>query len=742
MAAPRPRGLPSRQQILDFIAKSPVPVGKREIAKAFKVGPADRVALKAILREIQQDGGAERTPGRRLAPPEALPEIAVIEVVAIDEEGDGQCRLLGDGDGPILRLGPGRGETALGLKDRAVAKLLRQSDGTYIAVPIRKLRPDGERVLGVYSPGRTGGIVTPTDRRHKATYHVRQEESLGAVDGDLVLAIPLPLPRLGLPHVQILERLGRLDDPRSISLVAIHQHGIPHVFSEAAIAEAEAAKPVTLGSRVDLRNVPLITIDGPDARDFDDAVWAEPDPDVTGGWRAIVAIADVSWYVRPGSALDIAAQSRGNSVYFPDRVVPMLPEALSNELCSLKPEVERACLAIRMRFDAEGNKTDHEVVRGLMRSVARLTYEEVQAAIDGPGGGRAAELLDPVLRPLYGVYGALEKARAKRGTLDLDLPERQIRLDAEGRVVAIGRRDRLDSHKLIEELMIAANVAAAETLEKRRQLCMYRIHDAPDPERVASLRELLHGIGIEGLKLAKGQSVRPHHFNQILAAAVGRPEAALINDVVLRCQSQAAYAPENIGHFGLALRRYAHFTSPIRRYADLLVHRALVAGLGLGEGGLETRDIEAFAELGQHISKTERRAAQAERSTVERYVVAYLKDRVGDGFSGRVSGVTRFGLFVSLDESGADGLLPMSRLPADYYHHDADRHRLVGQRTNRIFTLGDRLDVQLTQADPVAGGLTFALIDEGPTRTSRRIPTPKPGRPPGIRTGKGGRKRH
>jgi ribonuclease R len=706
----RPNGLPSRQEIIDFIAASPSPIGKREIAKAFKVRPADRVALKGLLKDIERTGPVERASHRRFAAAGPLPEIAVVELCAIDEEGEALCRLLGadpaDPAAPQIRLAVGKGE--LGLGDRGVVRLERCRDGSYAARLIRQLLPEGERVLGVFAAGSDGGgTVTPTDRKHKATYHVRPSEAMRARDGELVLAAPLPLARLGLPHVQIVERLGRLDDPRSISLVAIHTHGIPTEFAEAALAEAAAARPVALGRRTDLRAIPLVTIDGADARDFDDAVWAEPDPEIEGGWHILVAIADVAWYVRPGSALDAAARDRGNSVYFPDRVVPMLPEALSNELCSLKPEVERACLAIELRLDDAGEVTHHRVVRGLMRSAARLTYEQVQAAIDGPSG----RLRDEILAPLYGAYRALDRARRQRGTLELDLPERRVVLGEDGAVLRIERRQRLDSHKLIEEFMIAANVAAAETLEQLKRPCMYRVHDAPDPAKLAALQEFLDSLGIRGLKLARGQAIKPHHFGRVLAEAADRPEAALINELVLRSQAQAVYSPQNIGHFGLALRRYAHFTSPIRRYADLLVHRALIAGRQLGEGGLEPVEPEAFAELGAHISRTERRAALAERTTIDRYTTSFMAAHVGASFAGRVSGVARFGLFVTLDETGADGLVPVSSLPADYYHHDADRHSLIGERSRRVFTLGDRVEVKLVEADPIAGGMVFALIE-------------------------------
>ena len=453
-----------------------------------------------------------------------------------------------------------------------------------------------------------------------------------------------------------------------------------------------------------------MTIDGEDARDFDDAVWAEPDgsPENPGGWHLLVAIADVAHYVRPESALDKAAYERGNSAYFPDRVVPMLPEALSNGWCSLKPEEERSCLAVHLWIDSEGRALRHRFLRGVMRSAARLTYGQTQAAFDGRPDEAAAALLDGVIRPLFGAFEALARARTARGTLDLDLPERQVVLAPDGQVAAIRPRERFDSHRLIEEFMIAANVAAASTLEDVHQPCMYRIHDAPDPQKLEALRQVLDGLG---LRLARGQVIKPGLFRRILEQVRGQPHAAMVHGLVLRSQSQAAYAPENIGHFGLALPRYAHFTSPIRRYADLSVHRALISGLGLGHGALAKGAEATFAEQGRHISMTERRAQAAEREAVDRFTAAFLKARIGEIFSGRINGVTRFGLFVTLDDSGADGLIPISTLPEDYYDHLAAEHSLVGRRWGRRYSLGERVSTRLTEADPITGGMVLELIE-------------------------------
>jgi ribonuclease R len=505
--------------------------------------------------------------------------------------------------------------------------------------------------------------------------------------------------------------------PGAISLISIATLDIPHVFPDAALAEAAAAQPVDAGGRVDLRALDLVTIDGSDARDFDDAVWAEPDPDPANpsGWHLVVAIADVAHYVTSGSALDEEARERGNSVYFPDRVVPMLPEALSNGLCSLKPGEDRACLSAQMWIDRDGRKRRHQFERAIMRSAARLTYEQVQAAHDD---GERLPVPMARLDALYGAFAALDRARASRGALALDLIEYRVVLDARGTPAAIEPRPRLDSHKLIEEFMILANVAAAEELETKRRACLYRVHDAPDPDRLDMLREALADIDVPGLGLAKGQVIRPELFNRILTRIVGRPEAPVVNDLVLRAQAQAVYSPHNIGHFGLALRRYAHFTSPIRRYADLLVHRTL-----LGEN-LANEVLEA---IGLHVSATERRAAAAERAALERYRAQLLGGRIGEVFAARVNGVQRFGLFVTLAGIGADGLLPIAGLPPDFYRFDARKMRLSGRHSRRGFGLGDAVSVRLVEADPIGGRLVFRL-DEPEAERPRREPTRRRGR--------------
>ncbi len=537
------------------------------------------------------------------------------------------------------------------------------------------------------------------------------------------MAEPLSGRASGLPRARVIELLGSMDEPKTVSLIAIHAHGIPTEFPPETIAEAKKAKPVTVRGRTDLRATPLVTIDPEDARDHDDAVWAGPDDDKNnkGGHIVIVAIADVAHYVTPGSALDEEAYKRGNSAYFPDRVVPMLPDELSGDLCSLHEDVDRPCLALRMVFDADGKKRRHEFLRGLMRSAKSLTYAQAQRAFDGKPDAATKDVA-PALRDLWAAYQAVAKARDHRDPLALDLPERRIQIGENGKVKSIDFRERLESMRLIEEFMIQANVAAAETLEKHRLPPIYRVHDVPSQEKLYAFSDYLRTIGI---KFAKGQVVKPGTFNRILAQVKNGPHEAVMNDVVLRSQSQAVYAPDNLGHFGLNLARYAHFTSPIRRYADLLVHRALIRALKLGKDGLTDKEAARLGEIAEHISMTERRAMAAERDSTDRYVAAFMEDRVGATFPARITGVTRFGLFVRLAETGAEGLVPARSLGFEYFRHDEKKHALIGDRTGTTYRLGDQITVRLLEAAPLTGGLRFEILD-GDEDDATAKPRPKP----------------
>lgn len=724
---------PSRDEIVSYIRDNPDAAGKREIARAFRLDASQKMQLKKFLKELEADGVLERRRGRRYAEPGALPPVTVVEITGTDTDGEVLARPVAweeDGAPPVIYMAPEkRSRAALGTGDRVLARLSPIDEGAFEGRVIRRLPSAPARALGIYRVVNGEGRIKPIDRRARHDLVVPRGDSLDTEPGELVWAEVRRAARLGLRQARVVERLGATQGPRSISLITLHDHDIPSRFSAEALEQADAAGPATLKGREDLRRVPLVTIDGADARDFDDAVWAEPDPDPKnpGGWHLMVAIADVAWYVRPGDALDRAAYERGNSVYFPDRVVPMLPEALSNGWCSLVPDEDRPCVAAHLWIGADGRLRGHRFVRGMMRSAARLTYTQVQAARDGSPDDATASLAEPVIAPLYGAYEALATARRERGVLELDLPERRVIIGEDGLPDRVEVRERFDSHKLIEEIMICANVAAAEALEARRAPCLYRVHDEPTREKLESLREFLDGLG---LKLSRGQVIRPQHFNQILAKAAETPQAHLVNDVVLRTQAQAQYDPDNIGHFGLALRRYCHFTSPIRRYSDLVVHRALIASLGLGAGGLGHEPGD-FASLGEHLSATERRAAAAERDAVDRFTAAYLAERVGATFDGRITGVTRFGLFVTLTDSGGDGLVPVSSLPDDFYIHDERRHELAGRSTGRAFRLGDTVEVRLAEADPVTGGLILQLMEGGtlPGRRGKKGPARKASHP-------------
>lgn len=598
-------------------------------------------------------------------------------------------------------------------------------------------------IIGVYRADREGGRIIPVEKRAQGReIAIPAGEEGEARDGDLVSVTLQRETQFGLPQGRVKERLGSLGSEKAVSLIALHLHHIPHVFAAATLAEADSVREADRAGREDWRDAPLLTIDPPDAKDHDDAVMAVPDPDPAnaGGFVVTVAIADVAAYVRPGSALDREALMRGNSVYFPDRVVPMLPERISNDLCSLREREDRPALAVRMVIGADGEKRRHGFHRVMMRSAAKLSYAQAQAAIDGFGDETTTPLLEPVLRPLWAAYAALKTARDARGPLALDLPERKVLLTPDGAVDRVVVPARLDAHRLIEEFMILANVAAAETLEQAKQPLIYRVHDEPALEKMRALGEVLASIGI---KIPKEGALRPALFNRILGAVAETEHAIFINEVVLRSQAQAVYAAQNLGHFGLNLRRYAHFTSPIRRYADLIVHRALIAACRLGSDGLSSDvTVAALDQIGEQISAAERRAMAAERETIDRLIAHHLADRVGASFTGQISGVTRSGLFIKLDETGADGFVPISTIGADYYRHDEAKHALVGERSGETHRLGDRVEVRLVEAAAVAGALRFELLSDGQARPERkdsgskprtaRKPGP-PGRPPGIR---------
>ena len=718
-------GFPGRDAIVAFIRANPGKIGTREIAREFGLKNADRVELKRILRELADEGTIAKR-GRKIQEPAALPPTVMADITGRDTDGE----LLATptewdeeefGVAPKIRIHvPRRPQpgTAAGVGDRALLRVEKtdEAGGTpYRGRVIKVVDHARTRLLGIFRKlPNGGGRLGPVDKKQAGReLNIAATDTGGAEDGDLVSVDLVRSRGYGLASGKVKERLGSLATEKAVSLIAIHAHEIPQAFSPSALREAEEAKPAALKGREDWRELPLVTIDPPDAKDHDDAVHAAPDndPNNKGGYIVHVAIADVAFYVRPGSALDRDALTRGNSVYFPDRVVPMLPERISNDLCSLVPGEPRGALAVRLVIGHDGRKRSHSFHRVLMRSAAKLNYAQAQAAIDGRPDDTAGPLLEPILTPLYAAYALVKMARDERDPLDLDLPERKILLKPDGTVDRVIVPERLDAHRLIEEFMILANVAAAETLEKKALPLIYRVHDEPSQEKVHNLQEFLKTLD---LPFAKAGALRPALFNRVLAQVKGHDSEPLVNEVVLRSQAQAEYASENYGHFGLNLRRYAHFTSPIRRYADLIVHRALIRALGLGEGALpETETLETLAEVAAQISVTERRAMKAERETADRLIAHFLADRIGATFQGRISGVTRAGLFVKLSDTGADGLIPIRTLGSEYFNYDETRHALVGSRSGAMHRLGDVVDVRLVEAAPVAGALRFELLSEG-----------------------------
>jgi ribonuclease R len=729
--------LPSREELLAYIGgqaapdgrKPPPRITKREIARAFGVPGDKRADLKLLIKDLEGDGAIKR--GRKTLHPQGrLPALVLADIVERDRDGELIAKPVEwreGGEAPRIVVQRARAKREGGLAPGLGARVLLRVDFDAEAAPadaysgrvVKIVDKAKARILGVYRELQSGGgRALPVEKRGAAReIFVPAGMAAGAEEGDLVALELLREGGFGLPTARVVERLGSLKSEKAISLIAITAHHIPYVFSAAALAEAESARSATMNDREDWRDLPLVTIDPPDAKDHDDAVHAAPDPDADnpGGFILNVAIADVAHYVRPGSALDREALERGNSVYFPDRVVPMLPERISNDLCSLRPGEDRPALAVRMVIASDGRKRRHSFHRIMMRSHAKLSYEQAQRAIDGAPDDATAPILESMLRPLYAAYAAMKIEREERSPLDLDLPERKLILNPDGSLKGVRWPERLDAHRLIEEFMILANVAAAESLEAANARLIYRAHDSPSVEKLRDLGEFLATIGV---KFAKGERVRPAHFNGVLGRVKGAPSEALVNEVVLRSQAQAEYTHENYGHFGLNLRRYAHFTSPIRRYADLVVHRALVRALNLGAGGMPDMPPNELSDIAQRISGAERRAMAAERETTDRLIAAHMSDQIGASFDARIAGVTRVGLFVRLTQTGADGFIPAATLGADYFRFDEATRSLVGARTGETFRLGDKVEVKLVEAAPFAGALRFEMLTDGATKRS------------------------
>lgn len=726
MPPPPSTPFPTKEQVLDFINQSPDKIGKREIARAFNIKSADRVKLKALLRELTEDGLVQKGRGKAVRGKGKPPPVAVLTVTAVDDHGDLMCQLADPETAAndlkitlFTRPGKRSKSAELGVGDRVLARLNELKSGHFEAKPIKKLAARALQFVGVVRKPKGAGRATviSIERKSRKSFPLDAENLADINDGDIIVAESTGGPRYAPDRVKVTEIIGNEHDSHSISLIAIHAHGLRDAFPDNVLKLANSVRPPKLRDDTDFTHLDVITIDPENARDFDDAVHAEPDPaqDNDGGWIVTVAIADVAHFVRTDSVLDIEAKERGNSTYFPDRVVPMLPERLSNDLCSLRPDEPRSSLGVRMRFSATGKKLDHKFFRGTIRSRARLTYAQAQAAIDGKPDAATKDILEPMLKPLWAAYRAVDVARKRRAPLDLDVPEYKIVLNDNGHVDKVAPYERYDAHKLIEEFMIQANVAAAETLEQNHLSFVYRVHEAPSADKVEALRDTLKSVGLD---LAQ-QNLRPSLFNGLLRQSAGKEYEKMIHEMVLRTQMQAIYSTDNFGHFGLNLRRYAHFTSPIRRYADVIVHRALIRALHLGKDGLTDEELATLDQTAQHISFAERRSMAAERETVTRYIAAFLADRVGAIFQGKITGVSRFGLFVALSETGADGLVPMRSLTDDRYNVTDAQNALIGERTGGEYHLGQSVKVRLAQADTLTGAIQLDLLSDPVKGTSK-----------------------
>ena len=706
--------LPTKKQIQDWIKDNPKKSSKREIAKAFGIKGSMRVELKKVLKELTLSGEIDKNK-KSFKNPNQLPSVCILQMMASTSDGDLFARPVdwkGDVPEPIVLMVFRSSDPALAYGDRVLAKvsIVHDEQYQYEGRIIRVLKKTPKNTLGIYKETSEGGRILPIEKSGRE-WSVKLSDALDAKDGELVEAEQIKGNRAsGLNAARVINIVGDPSGPKAVSLIAIHQHGIPHQFPEDVLNESENSNFSVDAKREDLTKIPFVTIDPSDARDHDDAVYSHPDKDPSniGGHVLWVAIADVAHFVKPGSALDKEARKRGNSTYFADRVVPMLPDRLSGDLCSIHEGIERPCLAVCMTIDKSGKKLKQTFHRAKIKSVASLNYEEVQKSVEGTVNEKVKPHFENVIKPLYECYFCLKKSKDFRQPLDLDLPERKVELFKNGRVKAVVLKERFDSHRLIEEFMILANVAAAEELSKARSEFLYRVHEEPTPEKLNALREVAQSAGFN---LAKGQVLQTSHLNDLLTKSKQSDLSELISMTTLRSMSQAYYSRENFGHFGLALKKYAHFTSPIRRYSDLITHRALISSLGLGCGGLNEMDSEKLEVTAKHISDTERRSMVAERDTTDRYLASYLSEKVGNEFEGKISGVAKFGFFVRLNESGAEGIVPVRTLGTDFYYYDDRTNTLRGSETGLIIGLGQRATVRLKEVDPIAGGIAFDALN-------------------------------
>lgn len=641
-----------------------------------------------------------------------LPSVTVLRIMEIDDSGDPVAcpEKTSIKPEPKVLVLLGQSDPSLKIGDRVLASLARSpnQEHDYSAKVIRRIGRPRKRILGVFY--KTG--IIESAEFDKKEWIVKPGDEGGAKSGDLVEAESIRPDggfRSRVYQAKVVKVFGDYENPGIASTIAIRSHQIPEKFNEAVLDELGHIPDIAHENREDLTDLPLVTIDPADARDRDDAVYAISDesPGNPGGHVIWVAIADVAHYVRPQTSLDIEARERGNSTYFPDRVVPMLPEKLSNDLCSLHEKVERPCIAVEMTVNASGEKTGHRFVRGIMKSRAALSYEQAQSAYEGNLDKNTKPYLDSVIAPLFEAYHCVRKASGKRQPLDLDLEEHHIELSRDGRVEKVFLKERLDAHRLIEEFMILANVCAAETLEKRKTPLLYRVHETPAPGKVSTLQKIAKSAGFN---LSDSRSPDTGMFNTLLRAAAKSDSSDIISLSVLKSMKQAYYSPKRSGHFGLNLKRYSHFTSPIRRYSDLVAHRALITAHQWGDDGLSDRDIETLSSTADHISETERRSMVAERDTKDRYLAAYLKGKTDGEFTGRIAGVINSGVFVKLDESGGNGFIPARSVSWERFRFDRQRETLTGEKSGTRFALGMPVTVRIAEAEPITGRIRLELV--------------------------------
>ncbi len=696
---------PTKPEIIAFLSRQDGKTGKRDIARAFQIKGKDRVRLKQILRELKAEGlimGGRKT---GIHTDDVLPNVCVIRLTHYGEEQEFHAARVVAGevvkptdhadaapeiiiDERIIRGKPMPIKN-LQIGDTLLARLRKSDAGTYLARPIRRLNQPSEKMVGIIRHYDDGLYLEGVHRRHRHDYRVK-ENSLALEAGDLVMAEKTER------MAQVIRKIGKAADPHCFSLIALAEQDVLYEFPDEVMAAAQAQSLADNDKREDLQHIPFITIDPISARDHDDAIYAQADE---SGFLIYVAIADVAAYVKPNSALDKEARKRGNSIYLPDRVVPMLPEHLSNDLCSLREGEIRPAMVMQFRIDEDAKRSHVKLMRASIRVAHKLHYQQAQDMLT------QADVPD-ALQHVWDAYQIMARARDKRQPLALNLPERQVEMDAAGRITHIHTPPVLEMHRLIEEYMVTANRCAAEILERKNNPCLYRVHGTPAQEKITALADFVKSFDV---KINRAMPKTPLLFNQILDKTKHSPQQFFIMEAILRSQMQAEYSLDNIGHFGLNLSHYTHFTSPIRRYADLLIHRALITAFDLGEDGLSAFDIENMADTARHISQTERQAMLAERQATERYLSAFMVERIGQEFVSRVSGLSRAGLFVRLDEYGAEGLIPISHLGADYYRLSDNGFEMVGERTGETFHLGQALTVKLEEAVPLKGGLRFSL---------------------------------